>query len=207
MEKYSVGPEDSIPGIARDRGFFWKTLWEHPENAELKALRKDPNMLVAGDEVFVPEPEERWESRPTEALHAFRKLGDPVKFRLVLRRMGKPRKDEDYVLVIDGQRIKGTTDGDGLLECFIPGNARCGTLLLNEGQEEHALRISRLDPVEGLGGVQQRLNNLGFSCGREDGEMTAGTRQALKRFQAHHGLEVTGEADPATVDRMKSFTP
>ena len=43
MPDYTVGNCDSIPSIAKDKGFFWKTIWNHPNNAMLKALRKDPN--------------------------------------------------------------------------------------------------------------------------------------------------------------------
>jgi len=43
---------DSIPSIAKSNGLLWKQIWEHADNAELKKLRKDPNVLCAGDVVM-----------------------------------------------------------------------------------------------------------------------------------------------------------
>lgn len=40
--QHQVGPGDCIVSIAYDNGFHPDTLWDHPENAELKALRHDP---------------------------------------------------------------------------------------------------------------------------------------------------------------------
>ncbi|MFN0058634.1 MAG: peptidoglycan-binding protein [Planctomycetota bacterium] len=205
MAKISVGSGDSVPSIAKTHGFFWQSLWDLPENAALKATRKDPNLLYEGDEVFVPKPREKLEVRPAGATHVFKRLGDPVKFKLRLTRAGKPRASEPYVLVLGDETIEGATDGDGKLETFVPGNVTEGKLLLKNGKEEYPLRISRLDPIETTSGVQQRLNNLGFSCGPEDGKPNARTRQALSSFQAKHALAATGEADAATLAKIKSL--
>jgi N-acetylmuramoyl-L-alanine amidase len=55
---YTAGQGDSTTRIAFRNGFFWKTVWEHPENSELKSKRKDPNILLPGDTVFIPERRE-----------------------------------------------------------------------------------------------------------------------------------------------------
>ena len=55
MPTVTVNRGDSIPSLAHDNGHFWETLWNHGDNAALKALRKTPNILMPGDEVFVPE--------------------------------------------------------------------------------------------------------------------------------------------------------
>lgn len=205
MPDYTVGNSDSIPSIAKDKGFFWKTIWNHPNNAQLKALRKDPNQLFTGDKVFIPELEQKEESRATEALHEFRRKGDPVKFKIQLRKMGKPRKNEDYVLKVASKLIEGATDAEGKIETFIPGNAKSAVLTLKGGHEEHHLSISRLDPIEELTGVQQRLNNLGFHCGSIDGKLKSKTKRAISEFQAKHLLPMTGEADAATMAALKQL--
>ncbi|WP_067927611.1 peptidoglycan-binding protein [Alicyclobacillus shizuokensis] len=46
--------------------------------------------------------------------------------------------------------------------------------------------------------LQQRLNDLGYSCGQVDGEFGPKTTSALKQFQAAHGLSKTGVCDDAT---------
>jgi hypothetical protein len=40
--------------------------------------------------------------------------------------------------------------------------------------------------------VQQKLNELGYSCGAEDGIMGTKTRNAIKKFQRDTGLTVDG---------------
>ncbi|MEN8151889.1 MAG: hypothetical protein ABFS86_18890, partial [Planctomycetota bacterium] len=177
-----VAEGESIPSIARDRGFFWRTIWEHPENAALKEERESPNVLFRGDRVFVPDKEMKEFPCATGERHDFKLKGDPVKFVLQLKKLGRPRKDEPYVLVIDGVPTEGTTDGDGKLEAWMPGNVQTAELRLNDGQEVRQLRISRLDPVETTAGAQQRLNNLGFACGTESGELTSRTQRALRSF-------------------------
>lgn len=202
-----IGTGESIPSIAKSKGFFWKTIWEHPNNAGLKAERESPNILYRGDRVFVPDKELKEVPCATNERHDFRLKGDPVKFVLRLKKLGRPRKDEDYVLKINGKLIEGTTDGDGQLETWVPGNARTAELTLNRGQEVHQLRISRLDPVETLSGLQQRLNNLGFCCGVEGGELNPRTQRALRSFQSMYGLTVTGEPDEETTDQVRSLFP
>ena len=138
MPKLQISQGESIPSVAKDHGFFWETLWDHPENASLKDKRKNPNVLSEGDEVFVPEMELKEVTKPTDAKHKFKRKGDPLKFRLQLMMMGKPRKNEDYVLVVDGKQIQGKTDGEGKLEATIPGNATGGTIRLKGGKEERS---------------------------------------------------------------------
>lgn len=207
MPTLTVSPGDSIPSIAKDNGFFWETIWNHPKNAALKAKRKDPNLLFEGDEVWVPELELREESRGTNACHKFKLKGQQVKFKLKLLMMGEPRAGEQYSLVVDGTLYSGTTGGDGLLEHVLPANAKEGKLLLRGGKEEYPVRIGHLDPMDEIAGVQQRLNNLGFNGGAEDGQMNDALQAALKAFQLQRGLQPTGELDAATKAKLEEAHP
>lgn len=207
MPKHTIGQGESIPSLAAESGFFSDTIWNHPENAKLKDLRKDMNVLLAGDEVFIPEKELKEESGATEQKHRFKRKGEPHKLKLILMAMGKPRVNEEYVLDIDGRLIKGKTDASGKIEQTIPGKARSGTLILRGGKEKHALNIGNLDPLDEVSGVQQRLNNLGFSCGTEDGKLNEALSQALAKFQAKHDLPVTGQTDDAVKAKLKEFYP
>jgi hypothetical protein len=44
-----------MASIAAESGFSWEFLWARPQNQQLRALRKNPNVLMEGDEVFIPE--------------------------------------------------------------------------------------------------------------------------------------------------------
>ena len=206
MPKQPVGEGESTSSLAKKNGYFWKTIWEHGENAELKAKRKDPNVLFADDEIFLPEKELKEVSKPTEQKHKFKRKGEPCKVKVQLMKSGQPRKNEKYVLNLDGTLINGTTDGEGKLEHFIPGESRSALLLLRDGQEAIPLRLGDLDPCDQATGVQQRLNNLGFDCGSEDGEVGDVTQEAIKKFQEAYNLKVTGEADEATKNKLKELS-
>lgn len=204
MPKRTISSGESIPSIARDEGFFWKTLWELPENAELREKRKDPNVLYEGDEVEVPELREKEESRATEQTHTFRRKGDPLKLKLKLMLMDEPRSNEDFTLDVDGKLITGSTDADGKLEEWIPGNARRATLIMGGGREKYPIHISRLDPVDTTPGAKQRLANLGYACSDDD-EISAQDAQAICEFQRKYKLEETGQFDEPTLAKIKEF--
>ena len=58
---------------------------------------------------------------------------------------------------------------------------------------------------EQIAGVQQMLIDLGYLYGAADGIYGPMTVAALKRFQAGHGLEETGELNDATVDALSEL--
>src|SRR5918911_5454702 len=77
MAKHIVEQGECLSSIALQYGFMPDTIWNDPANAQLKFLRKDPNILYPGDEIEIPE-REPWEGpRPTDARHKFRLKGRP----------------------------------------------------------------------------------------------------------------------------------
>jgi hypothetical protein len=200
---YVVERGDCISSIALEHGHFWKKLWNHPNNAELKQVRKNPNVLLPGDQVFVPELEPKEESCATEQTHKFVRKGEPSKIKLVLMSGGQPRKEQEYTLEIDGKLKNGKTGPDGSVEFVIPGNARSGKITVGPDSEEFPLELGGVDPIEELSGVQARLNNMGYDCGGADGEMTGETGESIRRFQKDNGLKESGEVDDQTRARLK----
>jgi hypothetical protein len=240
MAKHTVKQGECISSIADKYGLFWDTLWNHPENAELKRQRKDPNVLLAGDEVFIPEKEEKNESCETEQTHRFRLKGVPAKLRLRLMRPAEPairqaeegsasypppsvvssedpeepspaaepepRANVRYVVEIDGRTTEGQTDSDGRLEVNIAPGAKRGRLTVEPGTENEQtiqLNLGDLDPDTEISGVKKRLANLGFQCGALDNTDTDVFRAALRDFQTRHGLQVTGEVDDQTRQKLR----
>lgn len=196
---------ECITSIAKDAGHFWETLWNDPANAELRAARVNHNVLLPGDRVHVPPLREKWESRPTEARHRFRRKGQPEILRIRILRDGEPRQNEPYVLTIEGKEFSGVTDASGHLSCPIEPNARRGVLLVGVEPEvdRYDLHLGAIDPIDELSGVQGRLNNLGFDCGAVDGKYGPRTDAALRKYQKNRGLDVTGQPDDATRRRLQ----
>jgi hypothetical protein len=116
----------------------------------------------------------------------------------------EPRANEPYTLTIDGETFSGTTDAKGYLRVVVPGNARHGRLVIGRPGDRVAyeLLLGGVDPVDALTGIQQRLTNLGLSCGSENGRMGPLTRAALQEFQRRHKLPDSGEPDEATRTKL-----
>jgi hypothetical protein len=202
--KHIVKQGECIESIAFEHGFFWETVWNHPKNKELRELRKSPNVLRPGDEVHIPVKRYKAVDCQSGKRHVFRLKGVPSKLKIVVRDDDEVQANVPYVLDVDGKRYKGKTDGEGRLEHPIPPRAKQGKLLIGEGdeQQELDLALGHVDPVEEVSGIQARLNNLGFFCGEEDGELDPLVEQAIMDFQAHHKLEPTGEIDDATKNKL-----
>jgi hypothetical protein len=201
-QDHEVGPGECISSIAFDSGFFPGTLWDHPANADLKSRRKDPNVLLPGDVVHVPDLRAKEVAGPTGQRHTFRRKGVPDRLSLRLRDDAQnPIADEPFELRVAGQIVEGRTGADGRLSVPIPPNAASAQLTLKQRGEVWTLRLGEVDPIDTVSGVQARLNNLGFPCGK-GAALDDATRAALRMFQDRHGLEPTGEIDGPSRARL-----
>ena len=203
---YKVLPGDCMTSIAQQAGFLWETLWNDPLNAELKECRRDPNVLMPGDVVKIPEKQIKQESGEAEQRHRFRLLGEPAMLRLRLFKDDDlPRANEPYILDVDGKKLEGTTDSEGKLQHPIPNNAKQGVLTIGgepNGQDIYEFRLGGVNPVREVSGAQQRLHNLGFDPGPIDGCLGPRTEAALRAFQKKHKLKETGRVDRGTAERL-----
>lgn len=210
MPEYTVTQGDSIASIAHAHGFYWETIWDHSNNAELRELRENPNILYPGDVVFIPDREERQESGETNQRHRFRVQGLSQMLRIrLLDRNDEPRSDVPYTLEIGGNSFTGTTDPDGILEHSVPPDVSNGTLRIGESDEEgtYQITVGTMDPIDENSGVQARLNNLGFygpQC-EINGEMDQETIGALRRFQRKHNLDEIDEISESARNRLSEI--
>jgi N-acetylmuramoyl-L-alanine amidase len=199
---YQARAGDCVTSIAFEHGFFPDTIWNHPDNADIKALRGDPNVLLAGDAIIIPDLRTRCEVAATGARYRFRRRGVPHTLRLRILRFGKPRANLAYAIAIDGgPPHEGRTDADGWLSHPITPNARVAVVCL-DGKDEYRLDLGTLDPIDTLSGVQGRLRILGLY----DGPLGAETPQsatAVQAFQRQQGLDATGEIDDPTRARLR----
>lgn len=198
MPIHLVKQGDCISSIADRYGFFWETLWNHERNAELRQQRRDPNVLMAGDRVFVPEKRPKEESGATTQVHRFRLKGVPAKLNLRIQdELGEPRAGLKYTLTVDGKKTQGVVPDDGLISEVIQPQAKQANITLETG-EQWVLNLGYINPVDYTSGVQARLKNLGYYRGDLTGQLDEDTRKALRRFQRERGLAETGEADEAS---------
>ncbi len=202
---YVVAAGDGMSSIAEAHGFFWKSLWDHPDNADLRTARKNAEILMPGDRVTVPPIETKAVSVPTGNVHTFRRRGVPAKLRMtVADRDGTPFAGKRYTIEADSATFEGKTDPAGKIDHWVPPatkQAKLTVWLDTPGfPPTHIwmVEIGGIDPIETVGGVQARLTNLGFPCDAEQGSLGPITQGALRSFQREHGLPVTGQPDDAT---------
>lgn len=201
MRKHVVRRGECISSIAFESGHFWRVMWEHPENAPLRAKRQSGHVLMEGDEVTVPDLRQKAVEVAAGQSHQFRRKGVPEKLRLRFGDDEFPRAGVPYTLTIDGQELRGATDAKGELSHYLSPAARHAELVLQpEGapEEHYELQLRTLDPITEIIGVQGRLRNLGFYKGPLDGTLGDATVRAMQDFQATRRLTQTPAPDDAT---------
>ena len=74
MPIHVVKPGECFTRIAERYGFSdYKALYDHPDNADLKKKRPNPNVLHPGDRIVVPDKEEKIiEGLATGKIHRFK---------------------------------------------------------------------------------------------------------------------------------------
>lgn len=140
---YTVQAGDTLAGIAFDHGFrSWETIYNHPQNAALRARRPNPSELYVGDQIYIPDKTTR-----TVELRAFGPNDDPGrKYAFVLKTLktyislylededGAPYANKDYeVTIVAGDKEEtytGTTGADGLLAQSVAPKARSCVITL-----------------------------------------------------------------------------
>lgn len=202
---YQVKQGDCIFSIAYQHGFFADTIWNHPNNKDLKEKRKDPNILMPGDTVYVPDKRLREYSEATNQVYKYKCKNTPKQLQIQFIEYDTPVKDMDYTLKIDGVESKGKTDGDGWIKQSIKPDAKSAKLVFADGSEVE-LKLGNLDPAEEVAGAQGRLNRLGFYEGTIDGKLTDEMKEVVKLFQRTNDLKETGEVDAQTRDKLVQLT-
>lgn len=204
---YQVKQGDCISSIAFENGFFADTIWNHPNNAELKQKRKDPNVLMPGDVVFVPDLREKEVSEPTNQVHKFRVKNAPAKLNLVIKYYDEPLRKAPYILDIDGKKSEGKTDNDGKISISIPPNAKKGKLTVSEKgiQVEYVLDLGVIDPIDEVKGFKKRLQNLGYAVGKVDNEINEAFQSVIRAFETENKLEPTGEINDKNKNKLKEL--
>lgn len=205
---HTVAEGDCVTSLADSAGLFWETIWNAPENADLKTKRKDGNSLAVGDQLFIPDLRKKQVPAAIDAQHKYKRRGVPAKLAIRLRfGDGRPRPNTKFILVVEGTTTNGTSDGDGFIRQTIPCNARQGTLTIpstdpEEPDETFTLQLGELAPHDDIKGIQARLCNLGVTDIEVDGQLSPKTKAAIEALQRSFDLPATGEPDEAMMAKL-----
>ena len=207
---HTVKQGEYLSKIAAQYGFAdFHPIWDHPENAELKQKRKHPNILFAGDRLFIPNRQAKNEGAATEQRHSFKSKGERPLLRIVLKDINdNPIANTNCILEVDGTNHELTTNGVGLIEQAIPKTAEKGKLTIQDTQvliDIDGLRIGHLDPIDTIPGQRARLNNLGYYIDTTDRPEEEELQSAIEEFQCDHQLTVDGVCGPDTQAKLKEI--
>ena len=196
---------ECMSSLAAQKGLLVAQIFEHPANAQLSTVRGDPNILLPGDRVTIPQFALREVDRSTEQRNKFVLVGEPVFLRMQVMDRDQPLGGQPFTLVVGGVTIEDITQPDGTIEAQIPPDATSGVLKVGTGPDtiQMKLKLGALSPVASAKGVQQRLQNLGFDCGPIDGIVGPRTRAAVRNFQEKVGLPPDGIIGPETREMLR----
>jgi hypothetical protein len=223
---HTVNQGEYLASIAKKYGFAdWRTIYDHAQNSDFKRKRPDPNVIYPGDKIFIPDKEKKDEPCATAREHRFQLKRPRTLVRIVLRNHnGQPMSQMKYRLAVgEANTYSGITKEDGLiehpkeLERDFPADSTEGELTVWQNTDSSealcrwVLKLGHLDPVGEvvedkaiITGVQARLNNLGFHCGKVDAVYGPKTKAAITRFQqlVLNRDNPDGEPDKETLDAL-----
>ncbi len=205
MSTYTVKQGDSTVSLSERHGLFAHSIWDHPANQKLATRRSNMNELLPGDEIFIPELQTKRHKVAAGKFHKFRRKGIPAKLVLQIAYLGIPRAEQEYVLEVQGQTIEGVTDDRGVLEAFVPPQAREGVVVIGPDRFELTVRFGHQDPHDEFSGIQGRLRNLGYLTEDPSGTLDPPTRAAIVDFETRHGLTTTGKPSAEMIDVLSDY--
>ena len=195
--QHTVAQGETVSLLAVQYGLLPDAIWNSPGNQSLKKQRDCRDVLYPGDQLEIPEPKLKKAPAQAGKLYHIQKKAPPLMLHVrFLDANDQPRSGLSYLITMrsaegDEDR-KGATDGDGFLHEPLTPKIHSAevTLCYGDDQEFHEFRLGHLDPVDTISGLQQRLNNLGYLCGKETamGPWTAGALADFHSDQKIDGL-------------------
>ena len=210
---HTIQQGETLTRIAKRYKFSsWKDLYNHPDNAEFRALRDNPDIVFAGDSITIPDPEPQKASVKAGASYNFQLNSEKEKLILSIGADASIAVEgKKAILDIEGNKVETFITKDGNIEVELPEDgAKTGQFELyldddiDEPSHTFELEIGHLDPIEELSGIQARCNALGFDCGVVDGIMGSKTREGIEDFQEAYELDVDGEPSEETITKLKN---
>ena len=204
-EQHSVKQGEHLSQIARKYGFRnYLIIWDHANNAALKKLRQDPNILFPGDSLYIPDRTPKTVPGDTGMTHRFQVYIPKLELRIaLLDYCEQPIQGAACNLDVEGEVTPLTTDGKGAVRKPIPADSEDGAVRVEALDLDLAIAIGDLDPVEEDSGVRARLINLAYDAGPKGFDDEGEFRSSVEEFQCDHGLKVTGKVDGATRDKLR----
>ena len=163
MRPYPVRDNDFVLKLAHKLGFNPDVVWNDPRNGDLRELRKDPNVLLGGDILYVPDQDPESHDLVVGTTNSF-VAPEPPQTTVSVRFVGSESSTyAGRAFALDElPDLSGlATDDTGLATFDVPVTLDRVTLVFPDTGESHALLIGALNPIDTPSGMFQRLQHLG----------------------------------------------
>lgn len=180
---HKVVAGDTVSSVAAFYGFTeWESkVWDAAENAQLKEQRINPNTLLPGDEVFIPELEQKQEARPVDDWHQFHVKRNKRTLRLKLQNADDTAiANRPYTIEPDASfrgtfvQKNQTTSPEGVIEEEIPHTLTKATLTLPDDNLTVKLQIGFLRPLPASEPVEGPALDIGGALEGAKGALSGG---------------------------------
>ena len=205
-QPFVVKQGDHLDKLAFVHGFDADAVWNDGKNAELKAKRKKPSVLLAGDVLHFPRARKTGKPLSKGTTNSYTVDVPKKKVSLTLK---DPRvQSAAYTVRGLGAPVTGSTSG-GAFSVDVPVYVREIVVSFDDIPLLYDVRIGDLDPITEPSGVRQRLEHLGFrpptggAAGTAE-ETADADSEAIAAFQTSQGLDATGAIDDATRSALAS---
>lgn len=168
--EYVCKDQDCIASIAAAHGFpSSESVWDAPDNSELRNTRKNPAVLSAGDTVRLPEANPKSFTVARGKVLRVVAKSPPVRLRVKLSAAWvAPDKTVDAKIRFDEGEEVACKIEDGVLDVRMPAATMTADLQLatpgRSGRTRLRFRVGGLPPITTDEGVRIRLKALGHPC-------------------------------------------
>jgi hypothetical protein len=214
-QPYVVRAGEYLTAIAYGRGLKPNDVWNDPDNADLKKLRVNPEMLAPGDVLYLPPVVRTWLPLQVGSTNQLVAKPPKVELHVVLSDpAGQPYAGKAVHLDPQVAEVDPTTDGTGLLKVLVPVTVKVLTATIIDDGTTFQIRVGHLDPHDVVTGTVSRLRQLGY-IGDErrllaldrpylngiDAVQSSLTR-GIAAFQEDQGSDVDGACDDDVCDQI-----
>lgn len=151
-------------------------MWQDAKNADLRQKRPDPNILLPGDVLYIPDASDRQPapfSAPAGSTNSFTAPASTATVTVTLvvvpsttsttTTTGTTTYASRAYTIQELPDLTGLqTDGNGTATFDAPVTVGTATLVFTDTGEQVALTLGAIDPIDSLSGMFQRLQNLGY---------------------------------------------
>jgi hypothetical protein len=167
VQPYVIKRQDFLLRLAARFGFDADRVWQDPSNDDLRALRSDPNILLPGDLLYIPDPPLQPPPMTSLTLGSTNTFvaSDPPTMTLTHKFLGDDPTtyaSKAYTVQELDQLTGLTSNGDGVVTFEVPVTLDTATVVFTDTGESWPLSIGDLDPINSLSGIFQRLQHLGY---------------------------------------------